>query len=135
MTQIRKYSKGKHKIIIYQQKKYRLGTVSKKITGGLKLVSRYQVTLNSDVGLVSHERSLTYPRLFFYPPKTYVIKDIHKIDNGYVLFSKCLFQVTVYLANTHYTAFVLMQNFNYDPNFGIMYLFFITLRKLLMNVR
>ena len=31
------------------QKKYHLGMVSKKITGGLKLVSRYQSTLNSDV--------------------------------------------------------------------------------------
>ena len=28
--------------------KYRLGTVSKKITGGLKLVSRYQPNLNSE---------------------------------------------------------------------------------------
>ena len=56
-----------------------------------------------------------------------LLKTFIKIDNGYVLFSKCLFQVTVYLANTHYTAFVLMQNFNYDPNFGIMFLFFKTL--------
>ena len=42
MTQTRQYSKDKHKIKKDPQKKYHLGIVSKKITGGLKLVSWYQ---------------------------------------------------------------------------------------------
>ena len=42
MTQTRQYSKDKCKIKKNPQKKYRLGMVSKKITRGLKLVSRYQ---------------------------------------------------------------------------------------------
>ena len=35
--------------------KYRLGTVSKKITGGLKLVSRYQPNLNSEQSVFNVE--------------------------------------------------------------------------------
>ena len=35
--------------------KYRLGTVSKKITGGLKLVSQYQPNLNSEQSVFNVE--------------------------------------------------------------------------------